>query len=43
MIKVNSLRKKFKDFEAVKGISFETKEGRCLGCWVKMAQAKQPH
>ncbi len=31
MIIVKNLRKRFKDFEAVKGISFEAKEGEVLG------------
>jgi sodium transport system ATP-binding protein len=31
MIKVKGLSKKFKDFEAVKGVSFEVREGEVLG------------
>jgi len=31
MIKVKELGKRFKDFDAVKGISFESKEGEVLG------------
>jgi len=31
VIIVKNLRKRFKDFEAVKGISFEAKEGEVLG------------
>lgn len=31
MLKVTNLKKRFGDFEAVKGISFEVKQGEVLG------------